>query len=150
MNTRTGFLLLLSVLPGSASAESRIWPLIGMSGAEATGLLDGNCPTLWEPPPYLTCINGEHVVTATSSDKDRIYYVQRLEPTDLSKSAYAAAVAAELGFDGEGVPCDRNGNPAICWVKPDGTQLFAAMDFNPGVLATQLYHPAIEAADMGP
>jgi hypothetical protein len=150
MDARTALLLLLSVLPHPAAAESRIWPLIGMSGAEATELLDGQCPTVWEPPPYLTCINGEHVVTATSSDKDRIYYIQRLEPTDLGKPEYAAAVAAELGFDGEGMSCDRNGNPAICWVKPDGTQLFAAMDFNPGVLATQLYNPAIEAADTDP
>jgi hypothetical protein len=138
----------LTVFP--AMAQDRIWPLAGSSGAEAAALLEGRCPTLWQPAPYLTCINGQHVLTATFSAKDRLYYMQRLEPTTQTKSDYAAAVAAELGFTGEGAPCDRNGSPAICWTAPDSTQLFAAMDFDPGILATQVINPEIEAGDGPP
>lgn len=134
----------------TASAESRTWPQIGMSGSEAAKLLDGKCPTLWQPAPYLTCIDGDHVITAPSSDKDRIYYIQRLEPTDLDKQTYAAEVAAELGFEGEGAACERNNNPAICWSKPDGTKLYAAMDFKPGVFATQLRNGRIASEDKAP
>lgn len=142
--------LLLSAGVTVAMAEDRVWPQIGMSGADAAKLLEGRCPSQWQPAPYITCVDGVHVVTATSSDKDRIYYLQRLQPTDMAKDAYAAEVAAELGFSGEGVPCDRYGSAAICWSKPDGTQLFAAMDFNPGVLATQLINEGIKAEDNGP
>lgn len=134
----------------TASGESRIWPQIGMSGTEAAKLLDGKCPTLWQPAPYLTCVDGDHVITATSSDKDRIYYIQRLEPTGLDKQAYAAELAAELGFEGEGIACHRNNNPAVCWSKPDGTDLYAAMDFKPGVFATQLRNARIDAEDKAP
>lgn len=136
--------------PSPAIAETRIWPQIGMSGAEAAKLLEGRCPTTWQPAPYLTCINGTHVITATSSDKDRIYYIQRLEPTDADKSAYASEVAAELGFEGEGKACKRYDARARCWSKPDGTALFGGMDFDTGIVATQLLNEKIEAEDKAP
>lgn len=134
-------------MSGMAHAADFKWPAIGMSGADAAALLKGRCPTVWQPAPYLTCANGVQVVTATSSDKDRIYYVQRLDPTSEEKQVYADRVAAELGFDGEGTGCMRHDKPAICWARADGTKLFAAMDFNPGVLASQMINEKIEQED---
>lgn len=118
-----------------------------MTGAEAAALLEGRCPTLWQPAPYLTCVNGKHVITATSSDKDRIYYIQRLEPSDADSQAYASEVAKELGFEGEGMACKRYDARAVCWTKPDGTALFAGMDFDTGIIATQLLNEKINADD---
>jgi hypothetical protein len=151
ISTSLGTLLFSSAACiNAASAEERRWPQIGMGGAVVAALLEGQCPTTWQPAPYVTCVKGQHVITATSSAKDRIYYIQRIEPTDMDRSAYAAEVAVELGFEGDGVPCDRYNNQAICWTKPDGTQLFAAMNFDTGKLATQLINEAIKKEDGPP
>lgn len=149
--SQTGAVLCALLLSATtALAEDRRWPLIGMTGAEATALLAGKCLTTWNPPPYLTCVDGRDVITATFSDKDRLHYLQRIESTTMTNADYAALVAAELGFDGPPVRCARYDTPAFCWTRADGTQLFAAMDFDAGLLASQLMNEGIEAEDTTP
>ena len=140
--------LLLAVTSGTAApGPDRLGIRIGMSGADAAKLLQGHCPTTWQPAPYITCVDGSFVITATLSAKDRIYYIQRLEPTEEPNEVYASRIAAELGFNGPGTECKRNDDWAMCWQDSSGTQLFSGMQFSSGIIATQLLNERIVAED---
>ena len=134
----------------TALAADRMWIATGMSGADAMAALQGHCPTLLQPPPYITCADGRFVITATVSAKDRVYYIQRIEPTAAEPAEYARQTARELGFDGPGEQCQRYNNAAYCWRDGAGTKLFTGMAFDNGLLSSQLLNEQIEAEDGPP
>jgi len=115
-----------AVLAGPAKAgDDRLGIRPGMGIAEIRQNLKDRCDDL-NGNPYVTCIRGTTVITATLSAKDRAYYIARWEVSPLPREKYAEQVATELGFAGSGEDCSDDGEATRCWHGDDGTRLFAA------------------------
>lgn len=146
-----GVLAGLAILTAaSASGAERAWIKTGMSGAEAMQAIAGQCASVQQGPPDITCIDGKFGIYATVSTKDRVYYVKRYEPMTLQPAEYAARTAKELGFAGDGVACQRYNERAYCWESEDGTKLFSGMLSNESDLSTQLLNERIKQEDDEP
>lgn len=119
--------LALSVAAVPAVAADRIAVRLGMSMADVEPYLRRECAQLivgGESEKYITCeLKSEGLITATVSTKDRVTYSVYREPGNLVGVArFAAEVARELGFHGEGHDCMVNSDPSLCW--EEGTKKF--------------------------
>lgn len=113
---------LLTAAPFAAFAAERIAVRIGMSMADIEAYLKEECADLvigGQAEKYITCqLKDGNLITANLSPRDRITYSVYREKSDLPNArAFAAEVAAELGFEGQGEGCMSHSDPSLCWSK---------------------------------
>ena len=146
---------LLTAAPGRA--EERLGVRPGMALAQLEAVLKPRCTDLaisGEDDRFVTCrLDAEDdgaVVTATVSARDRTYYVAFREKAQGDAAAYAARLAADLGFSGEGAPCKFYDYAMLCWTGADGTVLHAAEPDAYGRFVSYLVNGTIEEEDTRP
>src|SRR5258708_2174914 len=116
---------LIVAFASPADAADRIGLRPGMTPEAADAAMAGRCPTSYVRPPYLTCINGGFIVTATFTRKGRLNGRRLIEPSKEDPMTYAGELAAELGFTGPAKPCEVYEVKTFCFSDAEGTVLGA-------------------------
>lgn len=142
--------ILAAIVPSMASGAEQGWIKVGTSGEEAMQAIAGQCTSLQQGPPSITCIKDAFGIYASVSARNRVYYVKQYEPMSLRPEEYAAQTARELGFAGEGAPCKLYSDRARCWESDDGTKLFTGMLSTDGILSTVMINERIKKEDGEP
>lgn len=142
---------ILAIFTASAAqGGGQPWIKVGISGEEAMLAIAGQCASVQQGPPSITCIQGPFGIYASVSAKNRVYYVKQYEPLAIRPEEYAAQTARELGFAGEGAPCKLYNDRARCWESDDGTKLFTGMLSTDGILSTVMINERIKKEDDEP
>lgn len=135
--------------PWSAFAADRIGIRPGMSASEVDLAMKERCPDNYVSPPFLTCVNGGFVVTATFTRKDRLHWLRLLESSQQDPETYARELAAELGFAGTPEACASGDRKAFCARDAAGNVLAAGSTEYDGMRTSYFFNDSILSEDGG-
>ena len=136
-----------------ASAENRLGIWTGMSADQVTAALKSRCPDLriaGGDERTITCRFGETEITATTTTKNRIYYVAWSEPSDDEVTGYSKRIAGELGLSGPGEDCPFYGYELRCWHASDGATLYTGERDSRKRYVTYVVSDKVKEDDDGP
>jgi hypothetical protein len=143
--------LTCAVAPASAGNRLGIWT--GMSGDQVAAALKSRCPDLsitGNDEHTIACRFGETEITATTTTKNRIYYIAWSEPSDDEVTGYTKRIAGEMGLSGPGEDCPFYGYELRCWHGKDGATLYTGERDSRKRYVTYVVSDKVKEEDDGP